>query len=125
MADENTQKPSHEEWIYWAKVVESRLTTCVHIYSKPPFNEVFIAEKERQEKNAAVLALLRRIYSLIDGGETPTESLADVAHHDERVIDGLEVLMRETLDMLPGLSTDMQKLLESPWYDKCNGRVAS
>jgi hypothetical protein len=120
-----TQKPSHGEWLEWAQVVLDRLTTCVHVYSKPPYADVFIAEKERQGKNDIALSLLRRIHSLIDEGETPTASLADVAHHDERVIDGLAVLLRETLGLLPMLSADMQKLLKSEWYDKCNGRMAS
>jgi hypothetical protein len=109
----------------WAQVVVDRLTTCVHVYSKPPYDDVFIAEKERQQKNDTALSLLRRVHGLIDEGETLTESLADVAHHDERVIDGLAILMRETLDLLPMLSADMQKLMKSEWYDKCNGRIAS
>ena len=109
----------------WAQVVIDRLTTCVHVYSKPSYEDVFIAEKERQEKNAATLSLLRRIHGLVDDGDTPTESLADVAHHDEQIIDGLTVLFREALGMLPPLSADMQKLLKSEWFDKCNGRLAS
>src|ERR1700722_10779660 len=103
----DTQKPSHSEWMEGAQGVVDRLTSCVHVYSKPPYNDVFITEKERHAKNDAALSLLRRVHGLIDEGETPTESLADVAHHDERVIDGLAVLMREMLDMLPVLSADM------------------
>jgi hypothetical protein len=120
-----THKPSHGEWLEWAQVVVDRLTTCVHTYSKPPFEDVFMAEKERQEKNASALSLLHRIHGLIDDSETPTESLSDVAHHDERVIAGLVVVIRETVAMLPSLSTDMQKLLKSEWFDNCNGRLAS
>lgn len=122
---EETQKPSHAEWVEWAQVVIDRLTTCVHIYSKPPNEDVFIVEKERQSKNDATLSLLRRLHALIDDSETPTESLADVARHDERVIDGLTLLFAEALGLLPTLSADMQKLLKSEWYDKCNGRIAS
>ena len=125
MADPETQKPSHEEWQRWAQVVLDRLTTCVHVFSRPPFEDVFMPEKERQEKNAKTVDLLRRIHALIDDAETPTDSLADVAHHDERVIAGLAVLMQETLERLPALSADMQKLLKSPWHDRCNGRLAS
>jgi hypothetical protein len=125
MVNQETQKPSHEEWLHWAQVVLDRLTTCVHTYSKPPYADVFMADKERQAKNAKTLDLLRRIHPLIDEAETPTDSLADVAHHDERMIAGLAVLLQETLESLPELSTDMQKLLKSPWYDKCNGRLAS
>lgn len=122
---EDTQKPSHGEWLEWAQVVLDRLTTCVHTYSKPPFEDAFISEKERQTKNDVTLSLLRRVHGLIDESETPTESLADVARHDERVIDGLALLFAEAVGMLPTLSADMQKLLKSEWYDKCNGRIAS
>ena len=121
----DTQKPSHGEWIEWAQVVVDRLTTCVHTYSRPPYEDVFMIEKERQTKNDAALSLLRRIHALIDESETPTESLGDVARHDERVIDGLSLLFAEAVGMLPSLSSDMQTLLKSEWYDKCNGRIAS
>jgi hypothetical protein len=122
--DELLQKSSHEEWLHWAQVVIDRLTTCVHVYSKPPHDDVFLLEKERQDKNARTLDLLRRVHTLTDDADTPTESLAEVAYHDERVIAGLAVLMQETLDLLPELSTDMQKLLKSPWHSKCAGRLA-
>jgi hypothetical protein len=105
--------------------VVDRLTTCVHVYSKPPYNDVFMPEKDRQEKNARTLDLLRRVFALTDESETPSDSLSDVAHHDERTIMGLAVLFHETLERLPELSADMQKLLKSPWYDNCNGRMAS
>jgi hypothetical protein len=118
-------KPAHEEWLRWAQVVIDRLTTCVHTYSRPPYEDIFMADHERQVKIAKTVDLLRRINALIDEADTPTNSLADVAHYDERVIAGLAVLLRDTLDRLPELSTDMQKLLKSPWYDKCNGRLAS
>lgn len=118
-------KPSREEWVQWAQVVIDRLTTCVHIFSHPPYEDVFMADHERLDKNAKTLSLLRRIHTLTDEAETPTGSLKEVADHDERVIAGLSVLLRETLSRLPSLSSDMQFLLKSPWYDKCNGRLAS
>lgn len=117
-------KPSREEWVRWAQVVIDRLTTCVHVYSKPPHEDVFIPDTERQAKNGKTLDLLRRIHALTDEVATPTDSLEDLEHHDERVITGLNVLLRETLERLPELSADMQKLLKSPWFDKCNGRLA-
>lgn len=84
-----------------------------------------MADRERQEKNSKTLSLLRRIYTLTDEAETPTGSLKEVADHDERAVAGLAVLLRETLSRLPALSSDMQFLLKSPWFDKCNGRLAS
>lgn len=125
LSTEQTYKPSHDEWLHCAQVVIDRLSTCVHIYSHPPYDDAFIADKERQDKNSQTLNLLRRVYSLVDGTGTPTDSLADVAHHDERVIAGLNVLMNEVLSRLPEISADMQHLLKSPWFDKCNGRLAS
>lgn len=117
-------KPSHEEWLNVGHVVIERLTTCAHIYSKPPHTDVFIPDQERQNKLAATVDLLRRVHALTDEADTPTESLAEVAYHDERVVDGLAVLMLETLSRLPELSTDMQKLLKSPWHSHCAGRLA-
>jgi hypothetical protein len=81
-------------------------------------------DQERQTKTAHTVDLLRRIHALTDEADTPTESLAEVAYHDERVIAGLAVLLRETLVYLPELSTDMQKLLKSPWHNHCVGRLA-
>lgn len=123
--DIDTQKPSYSEWMEWAQVIVDRLTTCVHTYSRPPYDDVLMLEKDRQSKNDAALNLLRRVHALIDDSETPTESLGDVARHDERVVDGLALLFSETLGVLPALSADMQSLWKSEWYDKCNGRIAS
>lgn len=117
-------KPSHEDWLHWGHVVIARLTSCAHIYSKPPHADVFMPDQERQAKVANTVDLLRRIHALTDEADTPTESLAEVAYHDERVIAGLEVLMRETLARLPEVSSDMQKLLKSPWHSQCTGRLA-
>lgn len=121
---QRAQKPEFEEWLYWAQVVIDRLTTCVHVYSKPPYEDVFVPDSERQTKNGQTLALLRRVHTLIDETDTPSHSLSEVNDHDEQVIDGLIVLLHETLKRLPGLSTDMQKLLKSPWHSKCTGRLA-
>ncbi len=117
-------KPARDEWLRWAEIIVERLTTCVHVYSKPPYEDVFIPDAERQEKNARALALLKRVHALTDEGDTPSDSLSDVEHHDERVIAGLLVLFKETLNYLPELSTDMQKLLKSHWSANCNGRRA-
>lgn len=125
MDKQGLEKPSREEWVRWAGVVIDRLTTCVRVYSHPPFEDVFMADRERQDKNAKTLSLLKRIHTMTDEAETPTGSLKELADHDERVVAGLSVLLRETLSRLPALSSDMQFLLKSPWFDKCNGRLAS
>jgi hypothetical protein len=110
------QKPSHEEWLHWAQVVGDRLMTCIHVYSRPPHRDIAMQPIERHTKNAAVIDLLHRLHTLTDETDTPTDSLADVAHHDERVIAGLTVLLDDVLRHLPQLSADMQDLLKSPWH---------
>ena len=122
--DNETPKPDFEEWLYWANVVVDRLTTCVHVYSKPPHEDIFMPEKDRQHRNGQTINLLKRIHALIDETETPSDSLEELDHHAERVIDGVALLFKETLDHLPELSIDMQKLLKSPWQNNCNGRIA-
>lgn len=125
MNNQELQKPTAEQWLKIAQVVIDRLSTCVHVYSKPPYEDVFIPEKERQAKNAKTLDLLHRVHKLTDESETPTDSVAEAHQHDEKVIAGLAMLLSETLSLLPELSTDMQKLLKSPWHDHCNGRLAN
>ena len=117
------EKPPVHEWVSIAETLVERLTTCVHTYSQPPYEDAFMADKERQNKNARALDLLRRIHKLGDdfeaAGETPP------AGEDEKIIAGLHLLFTEALRFLPELSTDMQLLLKSPWHDHCNGRVAN
>lgn len=122
--EEDKLKPDFEEWLYWSNVVIDRLTTCVHVYSKPPHEDIFMPEKDRQHRNAQTINLLKRIHALIDETDTPSDSLDELDHHAERVIDGLALLFKETLEHLPELSMDMQKLLKSPWHSKCAGRLA-
>jgi hypothetical protein len=81
-------------------------------------------EKERQQRNGQTVELLRRIHALIDETDTLTDSLTDLDHHAERVINGLTLLFREMLAHLPELSVDMQKLLKSPWHSRCSSRLA-
>ena len=125
MTELRQQKPPAEEWFNFAQIVLDRLSTCVHVYSKPPYEDVFMPDKDRQAKNAKTLDLLHRIHKLTDESETPSDSIPDAHRHDEMVISGLAVLLSETLCLLPELSTDMQKLLKSPWHDHCNGRLAN
>ena len=117
---EKRQKPSCDEWLSWAQVVVDRLSNCVHVYSKPPTYGGFMPDKERQDKNARNLALLRRIYNLIDSADG-----VDGVSDEGALITELQDMFEETLAALPGLSTDMQHLLKSPWYEDCNGEIAT
>jgi hypothetical protein len=124
MSKEQAQKPGIEEWLHWAEVVLDRLTDCIHIYKKPPHVDVFMADAERQQKNEVAVKLLHRIHALVDKTDTPSDSVPDVHTHDEQVITGIALLFGETLDLLPRLSTDMQKLLKSPWQSKFPNKIA-
>ena len=115
----NTFKPSYDEWLRWAQVVADRLALCANAYSKAPHTH-----PERQSRNTTVGEFLRRLYNLIDESDTPTESLAEVAHHDERVVDGLVVFMQDAVKWLPDLSHDMQNLLNSHWRDNYSSPLA-
>lgn len=124
MPIDDTQKPEFEEWLYWAEVVIDRLTICVNVYSRPPHEDIFMPEKDIHRRNTQAVDLLKRIHALTDGTDTPSDSLTELDHHAERVIDGLALLFRETLEHLPELSLDMQKLLKSPWHSKFPDRLA-
>ncbi|MBV8060158.1 MAG: hypothetical protein JO126_06015 [Alphaproteobacteria bacterium] len=124
MALPGIRKPSHRDWTHTMQVVIDRLTQAVHTYKRPPFDDVFMSERERQDKTAQCVELLRRVHTLTDDTQTPTDSLADVARHDERIVSGLMVLARQTLDALPTVSKDMQKLMKSPWHDRWTSRAA-
>lgn len=115
MVDFERHKPSHEEWLSWSQIIVDRLNAAAHVYASPPTQDHIMKDIERQSGNAWVVDQLRRYHKLLDGTQTPTGSLAEVAHHDERVIDGLAILVRETLNHLPSLSLDMQKLLNCSW----------
>ena len=121
---QSTQKPGIEEWLHWAEVTLDRLSDCVHVYKKPPNNDVFMADAERQHKTDLAVKLLHRIHALVDKTDTPTDSVPDAHGHDEQVITGLALLFGEALEMLPQLSHDMQKLLKSPWMHKFPNKIA-
>ncbi|MDR3448507.1 MAG: hypothetical protein P4M15_01940 [Alphaproteobacteria bacterium] len=124
MAASHLQKPGVEEWLHWAEILVDRLTACVHIYKKPPTTDFFMPDEERQEKSKHTVDLLRRIYILVDQSEMPSDSVPDAHAHDEQTISGLTILFAEALRALPGLSTDMQHLLQSPWLSRFPSRPA-
>lgn len=119
------EKPSFDEWMYWSQVLIDRLTTIVHVYNKPPFPDVFMPGNERQFKVSQTVDILRRLHSLTDENEVPLPHQASPKQHEEEIISKLRPVFSETLRRLPALSADMQMLLKSPWFDKCNGRMAT
>ena len=123
MTDE-TQKPEFDEWLYWAQVVIDRLSICINIYSRPPHEDIFLPERDRQQRNFQTADLLKRLFAVTDGTDTPSDSLDELNHHAERMIDGLTLVFKETVQLLPLLSRDMQKMLRSPWDSKFPTRLA-
>jgi len=124
MMSHETHKPEFEEWLYWAQVLLDRLSICINVYSQPPYEDIFIPEKDRQQRNFQTIDLMKRIEALTDETDTPSDSLTELNHHAERVIDGLAMLFNEALQHLPQLSRDMQRLLKSPWQSKFPSRLA-
>ena len=119
-------KPSYDEWMYWAQVVVDRLTTVTHVYSNPPHPDVFIAEKERQDKLTQTIAVMRRLHDLTDTFEMSIpKNATDTAEREEDLITALQPVFRAVLDRLPQWSNDMQRLLKSPWMNQCEGKLAT
>jgi hypothetical protein len=123
MTEQAAEKPEYEEWLHWAKALIARLATCVQIYSKP-CPEGLMPEKTRQQRNALAIDLLNRLETLTDESDAPSDSLNELDHHGERVIDGLGLLIGEALQKLPEISADMQQLLKASWRDRFSNRLA-
>jgi len=125
MPQRDFQKPSFDEWMYWSQVIIDRLTTIVQVYNKPPYPDVFMPGNERQFKVSQTVDILRRLHSLTDENDVPLPHETSPAQHEGRIILDLQPLFRDVLRRLPAWSADMQMLLKSPWFDKCNGRLAT
>ncbi len=122
-ASVQAMKPGLEEWVQAAEVLSKRLSECVHTYKHNTY--IFMAQAERQHKSDAVIGLLRPIHEFLDKAEEPVGGkVADQQKHDEEVIDGFENLFREALIALPGISVDMQKLLNSAWMKGFPDKIA-
>ena len=122
---QDAKKPSYDEWMYWTQVVVDRLTTITHVYGNPPHADIFMAEKERQTKLSDTVSVLRKLHHATDEHELRLpEDYNDAVLHEEKLIADLQPLYRDILARLPGWSEDMQKLLKSPWFDQCAGKLA-
>ncbi len=117
-------KPSLKEWLYWAQVVIDRLTTCTHVYKKPPYVDAFVADADRQEKTDKAVSLLRGIFALSDDDDASSDDAERQQEAYLRISEGLTEKFKEVLEYLPSFSDDMQTLLKSPWQERCNGKVA-
>jgi len=125
MVEQSVQKPSFDEWMYWSQAAIDRLTTVVHVYNKPPHPDVFMPGNERQFKVSQTVDILRRLHTLTDENDVPVPHEGSTQQREEHIIADLQPLFQDILRRLPAWSGDMQMLLKSPWFDKCNGRVAN
>jgi hypothetical protein len=114
-------KPGIAEWIDAAEVLADRFTECVHAYKHNTY--IFMAEAERQHKTDKVIKLLQGLHVLLDKSDMPPEIAPKDARGDQLVA-GFAELFGEALKVLPWISTDMQKLLKSPWMKGFPGKVA-
>ncbi len=126
MAGTTNLKPSYDEWMYWTQVIVDRLTTVAYIYGNPPHPDVFMPERERQTKLGLTVDVLRHLHEQTDQNDlhTPQDNLA-AAESESRFITALQPLYVDVLRRLPTWSDDMQKLLKSPWFDNCAGKLAN
>lgn len=121
----DTKRPSYDEWMYWTQVVVDRLTTVTHIYAHPPFSDVFMPDKDRQDKLAAALSILRGLHEMTDTYDmvTPQDSRAAI-EREETLMEQLPFAFESVLQHLPEWSSDMQLLLKSGWTGNCAGKLA-
>jgi hypothetical protein len=120
------QKPSFDEYMYWSQVIIDRLTTVVHVYTKPPHVDVFMPENERQLKIAQTADVLRHLHDQTDDNELRAAHPAEKPlESEERVIENILPLFHDVLHRLPLWSSDMQHLLKSAWFDNCAGKLAN
>lgn len=110
--------------MYWTQVVVDRLTTIVHVFNKPPYPDVFMPGNERQFKVSQTVDILRRLHTLTDENDVPVPHEAAPEIHEEHIVAELQPLFGDVQRRLPAWSGDMQRLLKSPWFDQCSGKMA-
>lgn len=116
VSGEKDTKPSYDEWMYWTQVVVDRLVTITHVYGHPPHEDVFMPEKERQDKLREALILYRQLHELTDRYELAIpQDAPDVLDREESLIANLQPIFREVLAHLSLWSDDMQLLLKTSW----------
>ncbi|NDE90552.1 MAG: hypothetical protein EB059_05360 [Alphaproteobacteria bacterium] len=119
MSDGMHQKSTYEIWQFWAKALERQLKRCATVY------------EEHSEDAGKAQKLLERIELFIDP-VAHAQQLAKLKYDVQGSTDKLYLLsltvlqkiFRDTLNVLPEISEDMQRLLNSPCYGNCSGRQA-
>jgi AcrR family transcriptional regulator len=118
-------KPSFDVWLRWADVLRQRLQTIRQIYL------------DHQQQNAAAQTgrLHERLQLVLDGRLSRHYThmryapLLQLTKGADCFVDlqimALANIFRDTLEVFPQLSADMQKLLNAPWGDSVVGRLAT
>ncbi|MGB4100609.1 MAG: hypothetical protein WBK91_01690 [Alphaproteobacteria bacterium] len=121
---ETGTKPSLDIFLRWADILGQRLETVRHIYE----------DHNSSEAASRVSALLIRLQHILAGElerhlAVSTYAALQQAQSPERAEElqcqALANAFTLALEQLPDFSKDMQKLLNSPWLDQCNGRLAT
>lgn len=120
MQDGMHQKSTYEVWQFWAAALERQMKRCADVY------------KDHNEDASKAQKILTRIELFID----PVSHAQELAQKQYDVKGGvdklyllsltvLQKIFRDVLGVLPSISEDMQRLLNSSCYGNCNGRIAT
>lgn len=113
------QKSTYDIWQGWAKALERQLKRCVDVY------------KEHHEDASKAQGFLDRLELFID----PVSHAQELAQKNYDVKGGvqklyllsltvLQKIFRDVLKVLPAISEDMQRLLNSSCFGNVSGRQA-
>jgi hypothetical protein len=117
---ETRSKSTYDVWQGWAKALQQQLKLVDSVYA------------DNKEEGAEIVAILERLRLFID----PVANASELAQQNYDVkgslaklyllaLNMLEGVFRDTLRILPQVSEDMQRLLDSPPLGICKGRLAS
>ncbi len=109
-------------WQKWAKVLRRQLDRIAEIYE---VHEEGIAARRLHEFNGR----LKLFIDPVANAQELAKRNFNIAGHVNNIyllaLGSLDLLFREALTFLPGVSEDMQRILNSPPSGQCNGRTAS
>lgn len=122
MARSVQQKSTFEIWQRWASVLARQLEQVADVY------EYHEEGNEAKRVNAFVDNLRLFIDPLAKASKLAKLDYEVSGHVSKLYLLSLTMLnkyFRDALNMLPEISSDMQRLLNSPYQGSCNGRTAS
>ncbi len=119
MFNGSRKKSTYDIWQNWAMVLERQLKRCVAVY------------EDHREDTGKAQGFLDRMELFID----PVSHAQELAKKNYDVKGGvgqlhilsltvLQKIFRDVLNIFPSISEDMQRLLDSPCFGNCSGRLA-